>query len=309
MPETSDANRQSNETSRNSESQQAERLPYDSDLPPRTSDVTESSADITAVDTSKASVISANPEDETSSARSLQGAKATDAESKPKVPVQESGVGFDIEKIRQEIAHDHTDGQIPLPLTSIEPVVSSVPGPNVLPTPTEAPKTKSYFSRLRTKPSKPELARTESAPTASVVQRSSDSPQGNSKISAEAEMEAQQRRLEEQEAREEEAFRKGLPVSQLYPSMANPFASSSSTSLPSSSHVESDSQYTFAPFGNAHELSSGLTFGNSNGDFEFSDSSARASPSWKGSNANSSWKDPWENNNTSSNAWDSSSRW
>lgn len=215
---------------------------------------------------------------------------------------KDTGVGFDLEKIRETIAEDDGSGQLPVaapavPTGGYTGQRQSADEPRSSISTNVAKGKTSLFGRLR---SKPDLNRTGSAP---VPKASPTLPNGKS--AEQLQYEAQQRMLEEQEKREEEAFRKGLPVDQLYPATDNPFASSSA-SLPSfDTEAPSANAYGFA---NANGHSTGLSFGGADGSISFA-SDDRQTPAWQSSSTDTSnaWKDPWQTG--SGNAWSSSSRW
>lgn len=224
----------------------------------------------------------------------------------PAIKSKDAGVGFDLDKIRETIASDDGSGQLP--------VTAPMPSPKLPngqrqsadelrpPTPSNAPKGKSLFGRLR---SKPDLTRTGSAPIPTPTS-SAGAYLPNGQSAEQLQYEAQQRMLEEQEKREEEAFKRGLPLNQLYPATDNPFASSTA-SLPSL-----DSGTSFADpyaFTNGSQAAPGLSFGGVDGSISFAEDER---DTWQSSgssttNNGSAWKDPWQT--SGNNAWSSSSRW
>lgn len=213
----------------------------------------------------------------------------------------DKGVGFDLDKIRETIANDDGTGQLPMPTVS-----SSAKAENGQrqsadevrpPTPSNAPKGKSLFGRLR---SKPDLNRRGSAPVPSA-----NAQLPNGKSAEEIQYEAQQRMLEEQERREEEAFRKGLPVTPVYPAADNPFAASSA-SLPGLPSTQPASFSDGFGFSNGGHQATALSFGGIDGSISFPSDEL----SWQNSSStdsNNAWKDPWQTG--SGNAWSSSSKW
>jgi hypothetical protein len=211
----------------------------------------------------------------------------------PTLPV-DKGVGFDLDKIRETIASDDGTGQLPMPgMKAVNGQRQSADEARP-PTPSNAPKGKSLFGRLR---SKPDLARTGSAPVPSAIVQ--QLPNGQS--AQQLQYEAQQRMLEEQERREEEAFMKGLPVNPVYPAGgANQHLTSSSSSLPGLDSAQSN---------NPFEQSSGLSFGGIDGSISFA-SEDQSTSTWQSSsntdNGNA-WKDPWQTG--SNNAWSTASKW
>lgn len=216
---------------------------------------------------------------------------------------KDKGVGFDLDKIREAIASDDGTGQ--LPMRDINTASRSSNGQRssadeVRPaTPSNAPKGKTLFGRLR---SKPDLARTGSAPPPS----SGGLVLPNGQSAEQLRYEAQQRMLEEQEAREEEAFKKGLPVSQMYPASDNPFASSTA-SLPGVNSTKSGTINDLHGFGNAGQQGVGLSFGGLDGSISFA--SSDRDDEWHSTSTDNgtAWKDPWQTDNSSS--WAGTSKW
>jgi hypothetical protein len=231
-------------------------------------------------------------------------------------PAKDTGVGFDLDKIRDTIASDDGSGQLPAPIAippqlngqrhSLEEVRPRSPS-NVNPSVSGTTKGKSLFSSFMK--SKPDLTRTGSAPVPQVKEHKKKSVLPNGRSAEEAAYEAQQKALEEQERREEEAFRNGLPASQLYPATDNPFASSTA-SLPTLGldAKPSSDPFAFSSFGTAEQNAPVLSFGGADGNISFAPLDADT-PSWQSSSTDTStgWKDPWQTG--SSNAWSSSSRW
>jgi len=214
----------------------------------------------------------------------------------------DKGVGFDLDKIRETIASDDGTGQLPMPSANSNMKVVNGQRQSAdearPPTPSLAPKGKSLFGRLR---SKPDLTRTGSAPVASAS--AAQLPNGQS--AEQLQYEAQQRMLEEQERREEEAFMKGLPVSPVYPAGVNPYTSSSS-SLPGLASAQSHSLGNAYPLSYGSQQESSLSFGGIDGSISFASNEQSTWQSNSTDNSNA-WKDPWQSG--SSNAWSTSSKW